>query len=103
MADLLPLMKPINTMEPTEEGTAEKFFKDFGKKLDSFLVEAKDAGSRVEADLKMKYEELKVSAEKLKNDVENKDRWKEVEVSLKKAGEELERAVKAAFKKSNSQ
>ncbi len=86
-------------MEPTEEGTAEKFFKDFGKKVDSFLVEAKEAGTRVEADLKKKYEELKVSAEKLKNEAENKERWKEVEASLKKAGEELEKAVKTAFKK----
>jgi hypothetical protein len=87
-------------MEPQEEGTAERFFKDFGKKLDQFLGEAKDAGTRVEADLKNKYEELKVQAEKFKNDAENKERWKEVEASLKKAGEELERAVKTAFKKS---
>jgi phosphoglycerate-specific signal transduction histidine kinase len=54
----------------------------------------------VEADLKKKFEELKVAADKLKNDAENKERWKEVEASLKKAGEELENAVKAAFKKS---
>jgi phosphoglycerate-specific signal transduction histidine kinase len=83
-----------------EEGSAEKFFKDFGKKFDQFLVEAKDASVRVEADLKKKYEELKVAADKLKNDVENKERWKEVEASLKKAGEEFNNAVKAAFKKS---
>jgi hypothetical protein len=89
-------------MEPQEEGTAERFFKDFGKKLDQFLGEAKDAGTRVEADLKNKYEELKVQAEKFKNDAENRERWKEVEASLKKAGEELERAVKTAFKKSGS-
>jgi len=87
-------------MEPQEEGTAERFFKDFGKKLDQFLGEAKDAGTRVEADLKNKYEDLKLQAEKFKNDAENKERWKEVEASLKKAGEELERAVKIAFKKS---
>ncbi len=86
-------------METNEEGKAEKFFKDFGKKLDQFFVEAKDAGTRVEADLKKKYEELKVSAGKLKGDAQNKERWKEVEASLKKAGEELERAAKAAFKK----
>ena len=86
-------------MENNQEGKAETFFKDFGKKLDQFFVEAKDAGTRVEADLRKKYDELKVSAEKLKNDAENKERWKEVEASLKKAGEELEKAVKAAFKK----
>ena len=86
-------------MEENQEGKAEKFFKDFGKKLDLFLAEAKDASTRVEADLKKKYEELKVAGEKLKSDVENKERWKEVEMSLKKAGEELEKAAKAAFKK----
>ena len=86
-------------MENNQEGKAEAFFKDFGKKLDQFIVEAKDASTRAEADLRKKYEELKVSAEKLKNDADNKDRWKEVEASLKKAGEELEKAVKAAFKK----
>ena len=86
-------------MEANQEGKAEKFFKDFGKKLDLFLAEAKDASTRVEADLKKKYEELKGAGEKLKSDVENKERWKEVEMSLKKAGEELEKAAKAAFKK----
>jgi phosphoglycerate-specific signal transduction histidine kinase len=90
-------------METNQEGKAEKFFKDFGKKLDQFLVEAKDASARVEIDLKKKYEELKVAGEKLKNDVENKERWKEVEASLKRAGEELEKAAKAAFKKKESQ
>ncbi len=86
-------------MEPNQEGKAEKFFKDFGKKLDVFLAEAKDAGSRAEVDLRKKYEELKVSAEKLKADTQNKERWKEVEMSLKKAAEELEKAAKAAFRK----
>ncbi len=89
-------------METNHEGKAEKFFKDFGKKLDQFLVETKDAGTRVESDLKKKYEELKVAGEKLKSDVENKERWKEVEASLKRAGEELEKAAKAAFKKKES-
>ena len=91
-------------MEPNEQGSAEKFFKDFGKKLDQFFVEAKEASTRVEADLKQKYEELKVAADKLKNEAENKERWKEVEASLKRAGEELEKAVKSAFgKKDQSQ
>ena len=86
-------------MEPNEEGKAEKVFKEFGKKLDKFLGEAKGAGARAEVDLKKKYEELKAAAEKLKAETKNKERWKEVEANLKKAGEELENAVKAAFKK----
>ncbi len=86
-------------METNQEGSAERFFKDFGKKLDQFLVEAKDASTRVEADLQSKYEELKVAAEKLKKEAENKERWKEVEYKLKRATVELENAFKAAFKK----
>jgi hypothetical protein len=86
-------------MEANEEGKSEKFFKDFGKKMDQFIAEAKEAGTRVEADLQKKFEELKVSAERLKKEAENKDRWKEVEEGLKKAGDELEKTFKAAFKK----
>lgn len=86
-------------MEAKEEGKAEKFFKEFGKRLDQFLVEAKDAGTRIEADMQKKFEELKDAGEKLKKEAENKERWKEVEEGLKKAGEELDRAFKAAFKK----
>ena len=86
-------------METNQEGKAEKFFKDFGKKLDQFLVELKDAGTRAEADMQTKYDELKVAAEKLKKEAENKERWKEVESSLKKAGSELENAFKTAFRK----
>ena len=86
-------------MEENQEGKAEKFFKDFGKKLDQFLVEVKDASTRVEADMQKKYEELKTAAEKLKKEAENKERWKEVESSLKKAGVEMENAFKSAFKR----
>jgi hypothetical protein len=86
-------------METNEEGKAEKFFKDFGKKLDQFLVEVKDASTRAESDMQQKYEELKVAAERLKKEAENKERWKEVETSLKKAGAELENALKSAFRK----
>ncbi len=86
-------------METNQEGKAEKFFKEFGKKMDQFLVELKDAGTRAETDMQQKYEELKVAAEKLKKEAENKERWKEVESSLKKAGAELENSFKSAFKK----
>ena len=51
-------------MEAKEEGKAEKFFKEFGKRLDRFMVEAKEAGTRVEADLQKKYDELKAAADR---------------------------------------
>jgi hypothetical protein len=82
-------MEPKNT----------SFFEEFGKRLDQFVVELKDAGKRVDADMQKKYEELKGSAERFKKEAQNKERWKEVEDGLKKAGEELEKTVKAAFKK----
>lgn len=88
-------------MEDNSEGRAEKFFKEFGKKMDQLMGEAKEAGTRAEADLRKTYEELKVAAEKIKTETQNKERWKEVEESLKRAGNELENAIKTAFKKNN--
>ncbi len=85
-------------MEPKEEGKAEKGFKNLGKKIDDFMVELNEAGDRLQKEFNEKYEELKVAADKLKNETENKERWKEVETSLKKAGEELKTAFNNAFK-----
>lgn len=88
-------------MESSNEGKAEKFFKEFGKKMDQFAGELKEAGSRAENDLQKKYEELKAAAQKLKTETQKKEKWQEVEASLKKAGEELENAFRAAFKRKN--
>ncbi|HZX73435.1 MAG TPA: hypothetical protein VFE57_03380 [Cyclobacteriaceae bacterium] len=82
-----------------EEGQAERFFKEFGKRVDLFVVDVKDASQRAEKDFQEKFEELKESAEKLKKEAQNKERWKEVEESLKRAGKEMESAFKSAFKK----
>ncbi len=86
-------------METNQEGKSEKFFKEFGKRMDQFLIELKEAGTRAETDMQLKYEELKVAAEKIKKEAGNKERWKEVENSLKKAAVEFENAFKSAFKK----
>ena len=86
-------------METTNEGRAERAFKNFGKKVDEFLADLDETGEKFQKDFNEKYEELKVSAEKLKKESENKERWKEVEDSLRKAGDELSKAFKAAFKK----
>lgn len=90
-------------MENTEEqGKAEKAFKSFGKRVDEFVVELNEAGERLQKEFKERFEELKTSAEKLKDEAKNKERWREVEDSLKKAGEDLNNAFKAAFKKKES-
>jgi hypothetical protein len=87
-------------MENKEDaGKAEKLFKNFGKKVDEFVAELNQAGERLNKDFEDRFEELKGSAEKLKKEAGNKERWKEVEDSLKRAGKELENAVKVAFKK----
>ncbi|MBX2963986.1 MAG: hypothetical protein KF687_15850 [Cyclobacteriaceae bacterium] len=85
--------------EETQEGKAEKLFQKFGKKVDKFLEELDEAGGKLNKEFEGKYEELKQAAEKLKKEADKNERWKEVEASLKKAGQELENAVKAAFKK----
>lgn len=82
-----------------QEGSAEKFFKNFGKRMDQFTKEVHESGGRLQVELEKRLEELKESAAKFKKEAENKERWKEVEESLKKAGEELGKAMKAAFKK----
>jgi uncharacterized protein with GYD domain len=80
------------------EGAAEKFFKNFGKRMDEFRSELNESGGRLHKEFEKRLEELKDSAEKLKDETKNKERWKEVEASLKKAGEELANAMRAAFK-----
>ena len=86
-------------MESNEEGKAEQSFKNFGKKIDGFVQEFQEAADKLEKEFREKYEELKVSAEKVKKEAENNERWQEVEASLKKAGDEVANAFKAAFKK----
>ena len=88
-------------METNQQGNAENFFKDFGKKLDQFFVELKDAGNRLEVDFRQKYEDLKVAGEKLSQEVKDKQKWKDLEADLKRAGKEMEEALKSAFGKKN--
>lgn len=77
----------------------ERRFENFGKRVDAFMDELNEAGERLQQEFSQRFEELKVSAEKLKKEAENSDRWKEVEANLKKAGDELAKAFKAAFRK----
>ena len=86
-------------MENKEEGKSEKFFKEFGKRLDQFVVEVKEAGGKAQTDFQSRFEELKQAGEKIRREAGSKERWKEVETSLNQAGREIERAFKSAFKK----
>ena len=86
-------------MENKEEGKAEKSFKSIGRKVDGFVHEFQEAAEKLEKEFEAKYEELKIAAEKIKKEAENKERWQEVEASLKKATDEVANAFKAAFRK----
>ena len=84
-----------------EAGESEKTTRKFGKKVDRFLLELNEAGEKLQKEFGEKFEELKATGEKLKKEAENDERWKEVETNLKKAGDELGNAFKAAFRKRN--
>ena len=100
-AQLLKLIRSQSPSMVLSHGKPVSFLIPYDDMLDlvEFLDELKDAGKRMDADMQKKYEELKVSAERFRKEASNKERWKEVEEGLKKAGEELEKTVKAAFKK----
>jgi len=89
----------MENTNPEQEGKAEKTFKNFGQKVDQFMAEFNGAGEKLHKEFNEKYEDLKQSAAKLKNESQNKERWKEVEDNLKNAGEELRKAFQAAFRK----
>ena len=90
-------------METNKEGKTEKTFKNFGRKVDDFVTELNEASEKLRTEFKEKYDELRTSAEKIKKESETNERWKEVEDSLRKAGDELAKAFKAAFKKRDPQ
>ncbi len=86
-------------MEANKETQDDKSFRTFGQRVDQFMNELNEAGEKLHKEFEEKFEELKESAEKLKKEAENKDRWREVEASLKRAADELSNAFKAAFRK----
>ena len=88
-----------NNEEEKAEGKSEKFFREFGKRMDQFLVEVKEASGKAQVDFQSRFEDLKKAGDNIRREAQNKDRWKEVEASLNKAGKELENAFRSAFKK----
>ncbi len=86
-------------MSDENKSKADGMFANFGKRVDQFLDELDEAGEKLRTEFQGKYDELKDAAEKIKQESKNKERWKEVEESLTRAGEELKKAFEAAFKK----
>lgn len=83
----------------TNEDQSEKTHKSFGQKVDQFIAEFNGASEKLQKEFNEKYEDLKQSAQKLKAESKNKERWKEVEDNLKNAGDDLQKAFQAAFRK----
>ena len=81
-----------------EQGKAESAFQHFGKRVDEFMSELNEAGDRLHKEFDSRFQELKDAAEKLRQEAKDKEKWKEVEAGLKRAGEELKNAFNTAFK-----
>jgi len=84
------------------EGQAEKMFKTFGKKVDSFIAELNDAKGNSSEEFKSRLEELRKSKDSLEKKFkgfreENKDKWDEVQAELERAGQEFKKAVNNLF------
>jgi DNA repair exonuclease SbcCD ATPase subunit len=86
-------------MDNEKEGKAENSFKNFGAKVDQFMGELDEASQKLGKEFQDKYEELKAASERIRQEAKSKERWKEVEDSLQKAGEELKKAFESAFRK----
>ncbi|MGK7391638.1 MAG: hypothetical protein ACNS60_14890 [Candidatus Cyclobacteriaceae bacterium M2_1C_046] len=82
-----------------DEGKAEKLLKEFGHKIDEFVVELKGFSEELVEEFNEKYEQLYHASEDLKEEISSKKRWEEVEERLKNAREELTKALKAATSK----
>ena len=84
------------------EGTAEKLFKDFGKKVDGWIQEIKEVKDQAEDKYADRIEELKRNGETLKEEFDQfKERHKDdidnIESKFRKAGDELSDVFKRTF------
>lgn len=84
------------------EGSAEKLFKNLGKKVDQLIADLKKGAE--DPRIHDRYEELKRTGEKLKDEFDtfkddNKDIFNQVEESFEKAGEEIRDAFNKTFSK----
>lgn len=86
------------------EGNTEKMFKKLGKKIDGLIVELNEAKNQAKEEYSDNIDELKRNGETIKKEIHNfkdnnKERWEEVENSLKNAGSELKSAFDSTFTK----
>ena len=92
-------------MEDQKQGSAEKLFTNFGKKIDELIQRAKSGSEDLDEKFEERMSELKRNWDKFDNEVkdfteENKEKFQEVGLQIEKAAQELKKAVEVAFSKS---
>lgn len=93
-------------MESEYKGKAEKVLSDLGKKIDELIKNSFQEKGELKEDINRRIEELKRDKEKLEAELRsfvsrNEGKWKEAEVYLRNAAEELKKALDVVFQKKN--
>lgn len=91
-------------MESEYQGKVEKTLRDLGKKIDELINKSLHEKGDLKEDLNKRIEELKRNKETLETELKdfmsrNEGKWKEAEVYLKRAAEELKKAIEVVFQK----
>ena len=86
------------------QGSAEKMFKKFGKKVDELLDDLKSSKDQVKDEFNPRLEELKRNKEKIEKELKgfiekHRGTWDELEKNLQKAGTQIKDAFSSAFSK----
>lgn len=86
------------------QGSAEKMFKTFGKKVDELIDDLKSGKEQAKDELNPRLEELKRNKEKIEKEFKgfiekHKGTWEELEKNLQKAGTQIKDAFSSAFSK----
>jgi len=84
------------------EGTAEKAFKQLGKKIDQLLVDARGLKDKAAHEFEDSIDELKRNRDSIEEEIQKlkkDDRWTEAKQHLENAGKELKKAFDDAFSK----
>lgn len=99
---IVNIHKDVEKMGRKPEGKAEKSFKNFGKKLDSYIEDLKIYKEKFSEEYSDQIDELKRNRDTLEKefqDFKESDRWSKVEEKLENAANEVRDAFKQAFKK----
>ncbi len=93
-------------MESDYKGKAEKVLSDLGKKIDELIKNSFQEKGELKEEINNRIEELKRDKEKLESELKgfisrNEGKWKEAEIYLKRAAEELKKALEVVFQKKN--